>query len=178
MNFRAPLQDSARDRVTERELKQYPAHFSRRRPLLRRGMPYGPALVDGATEDNKPRGLIGQFFCASIESQYEHLMGQWADRVPLGSPDGGAARDPLIGAHEPDDGPFEIPREDPKSKQPVQPWRLRMRLGDEMPLTRTVGAAYLFYPGLKTLRGIAKSMLWSPDRRDSKTDTVDVEDDA
>jgi signal transduction histidine kinase len=36
---------------------------------------------------NEPRGLMGQFFCASIEDQYEHLVGQWADRVPLASAD-------------------------------------------------------------------------------------------
>ena len=65
------------------------AHFSRSRALLRRGMPYGPAWARGATGSEPERGLIGQFFCASIEDQYEHLLGQWAERVPMGSADAG-----------------------------------------------------------------------------------------
>ena len=140
-------------------------------------MPYGPEwkankAVNGKySADDKSRGLIGQFFCASIENQFEHLLGEWADRVPLGSPDEGGARDPLIGAHAPGDGPFEIPRpkhpEDPTKKPDP------LRLTGLTPFTRTVGAAYLFYPSLATLCGIAKSRLWSQDHKDSKDDKVD-----
>ena len=138
------------------------AHFSRSRPLLRRGMPYGPAAwlaQQSEPEGSKlpegpevqPRGLIGQFFCASIEDQYEHLVGEWADRVPMGSPDGGGARDPLIGAHERGDGLFEIPRKPPEQA---------LRLDALPPFTTTRGVAYLFYPSLQTLEGIADSSLW------------------
>lgn len=128
-----------------------PAHFGRSRPLLRRGMPYGPPWQAQEFEDKGPRrGLIGQFFCASIEDQFEHLQGEWAERVPLGSPDGGGARDPLIGAHESGDGPFEIPR----AGAPA------LRLDGLRPFTRTIGTAYLFYPSLTTLAGIADSSPW------------------
>ena len=138
------------------------AHFSRSRPLLRRGMPYGsaawspqegePKVPDGPQDRQGPeRGLIGQFFCASIEDQYEHLVGEWADRVPMGSPDGGGARDPLIGAHERGDGLFEIPRKPPEQA---------LRLDALPPFTTTRGVAYLFYPSLQTLEGIADSSLW------------------
>ncbi len=131
-----------------------PAHFGRSRPLLRRGMPYGPPWRAQEFEENAPqRGLIGQFFCASIEDQYEHLVGEWAERVPLGSPDGGGARDPLIGTHELGEGPFEIPR----AEAPA------MRLDGLRPFTRTIGTAYLFYPSLTTLAGIADSSLWGLD---------------
>ena len=117
---------------------------TRPRPLLRRGVPYGPSWQH--PPENKPRGLMGQFFCASIEDQFEHLIGQWAERVPLGSPDGGGARDPLIGAHERGDGGFEIPM---ASGRPLMLDGLRR-------YTRTRGAAYLFYPSLSTLDLIAK----------------------
>lgn len=138
-----------------------PAHFSRARPLLRRGMPYGPAWPPQEPgEETRPRGLIGQFFCASIEDQYEHLLGEWAERVPMGSPDGGGARDPLIGAHESSDGPFEIPR----AAQPA------LHLDGLTPFTRTIGAAYLFYPSLTTLAGIADSSRWVPDDEDDDED--------
>ena len=126
------------------------AQDARTRFLLRRGMPYG-------RKDTQERGLMGQFFCASIEDQYEHLLGQWADRVPMGSADGGGARDPLIGAHAPGDGCFEIPRKD---AQPLQIKGLQ-------PFTRTRGVAYLFYPSLDTLQGIADNKPWrEPDEED------------
>lgn len=117
---------------------------TRRRTLLRRGMPYtSPSAPDG----DGSRGLLGLFFCASIEDQFEHLLGEWADRVPLGSPDPGGARDPLIGAHEPGDGAFVMPVKD---AQPVV-------LPGLIPFTRTRGTAYLFYPSATVLRCIARN---------------------
>lgn len=127
------------------------AHSQRTRFLLRRGMPYGES-------PKRKRGLMGHFFCASIEDQYEHLLGQWADRVPLGSPDRGGARDPLIGAHAPGDGVYEIPRH---GSLPLQLSGLRA-------FTRTRGVAYLFYPSLATLQGIANNSWWrEPDEDDA-----------
>ena len=127
------------------------AHFSRARPLLRRGMPYGPAAWAGIADGSPERGLMAQFFCASIEDQYEHLVGQWGDRVPLGSPDHGGARDPFSGSHDGGDGPFEIPQQ---SNRPS------LMLKGLIPFTRTRGVAYLFYPSKTTLIGIAGSELW------------------
>lgn len=153
------------------------AHFLRRRPLLRRGLPYGPARwashgaddtsrgappnqdEDGNTPTAEPeRGLIGHFFCASIEDQFEHLLGEWADRVPLGSPDRGGARDPLIGLHESGDGPFEVPRPAPAPSPFVTGLR---------PFVQTVGAAYLFYPSLATVKRIADSDFWREPEEDA-----------
>lgn len=132
------------------------AHFSRARPLLRRGMPYGPPWTpppkDCEAAAGPERGLIGHFFCASIEDQFEHLLAEWGDRVPLGSDDGGGARDPLIGAHERGNGPFEIPLPPPAEQA--------LKLPGLKPFVHTAGAAYLFYPSLGTLRGIADTELW------------------
>lgn len=122
------------------------AHSARRRPLLRRGLPYG-------SDAGQERGLMGQFFCASIEDQFEHLVGQWADRVPLGSPDVGGARDPMFGAHAPGDGAFVIPRD------PAKPLALK-EMGA---FATTVGLAYLFYPSLTTLAGIRDGRMWRPE---------------
>lgn len=129
------------------------SHAGRRRPLLRRGMPYGPSWPQAVEKPEIQRGLIGHFFCASIEDQFEHLLGQWADRVPMGSKDGGGARDPLIGAHEFGDGPFEIPLPTEQAERPLRLYGLPL-------FTRTMGSAYLFYPSLQTLQGIADSSLW------------------
>lgn len=119
------------------------AHSVRRRPLLRRGLPYGLGV-------GVEQGLMGQFFCASIEDQFEHLVGQWADRVPLGSPDAGGARDPMFGAHASGDGAFVIPRRTGK------PIALRAMEA----FASTVGLAYLFYPSLTALEGIRKGSPW------------------
>ena len=126
------------------------AHAARSRALLRRGMPYGD-------HGSKERGFVGHFFCASIEDQFEHLVGQWGERVPLGSADRGGARDPLIGAHEYDDGDFEIPTDDPKASLTVKGLK---------PFVRVVGTSYLFYPSLSTFDGIVASQAWIPDDDD------------
>ena len=129
---------------------------TRPRLLLRRGMPYGQPLWASASPPSEERGLIGQFFCASIEDQFEHLVGQWADRVPLGSADRGSARDPLIGAHEPGDGGFEIPQ---GAGMPP------LLLEGLLPFTRTAGVAYLFYPSVSVLEKLVRSCLWhAPDQ--------------
>lgn len=133
------------------------AHGGLSRPLIRRGMPYGSPYDGTSDADEQPRGLMGQFFCASIEDQYEHLLGQWAERVPLGSEDTGGARDPLIGSHEAGDGPFVIPR---VGSVPAQSMHI------ETAFTRTRGVAYLFYPSLKALEGIADNALWRPDEEE------------
>ena len=86
------------------------AHWRTRRAAARC---FAAACPRGATHgvDRKAaHGFVGHFFCASIEDQFEHLVGQWGDRVPLGSADRGGARDPLIGAHEHGDGAFEVPQ--------------------------------------------------------------------
>jgi hypothetical protein len=148
MNPRVPLApDHGASAPLDDDLRL--AHFSRARPLLRRGMPYGPPW-DGQA-DHKERGLIGHFFCASIEDQFEHLIAEWAERVPLGSPDRGGARDPLIGSHDGRDGPFEMPGAQGKPPR---------RLDGLSPFVRTRGLAYLFYPSLVTLGRIARSDLF------------------
>ena len=132
-------------------------HGARSRALLRRGMPYAHKRDDGTVE----RGLVGHFFCASIEDQFEHLVGQWGERVPLGSADRGHARDPLIGTHEFDDGDFQIPQDDRKAP---------LRVTGLEPFVRVVGTSYLFYPGLSTFQGILASEFWIPDN-DDEADT-------
>lgn len=142
------------------------AEAFRSRVLLRRGMPYGQAWSAKEPKERKEpkepkdevrRGLMAQFFCASIEDQFEQLVGQWADRVPMGSPDRGTARDPLIGAHQPTDGAFEIPQ--CNRNRPI-------RLNGMKPFVSTVGVAYLFYPSLPTLEGIARSAFWHREEDD------------
>ncbi len=111
-----------------------PVH-ARQRPLVRRGRPYGALWMPGDPRPDEA-GLLGLFFCASLEDQFEHLLGQWADRPVLGLPDRGRAKDPLIGQHEDPTLPFDIP----------QPDRRPTRLDGLRAFARTRGTLYAFFP--------------------------------
>ena len=112
----------------------------RRRPLLRRGMPYGPAYADGETPGIK-RGLLGLFFCASLEDQFEHLLAECGNANPMGPRNRGSAKDPLIGNHENPGAAFDIPMPEEQSRQ----------LNGLTPFVTTRGALYAFFPGCAAL---------------------------
>ncbi|MDB5894472.1 MAG: Dyp-type peroxidase family [Rhodoferax sp.] len=126
----------------------------RRRPLIRRGMPYGPVYAPDEPDgpDRVRRGLLGLFFCASLEDQFEHLVSEWGDAVPLGMPNKGSAKDPLIGNHTHGTAPFDIPMGD-------APLRQLDRMG---PFVTTRGTVYLFFPGLHALRAMDDDALFTP----------------
>lgn len=135
----------------------------RPRPLFRRGMPYGPEY-DAKLEEQAEldRGLLGLFFCADIQDQFEHLLGEWADRLPLGAPGDASAKDPFIGAHAGSTTRFEMPRFAPESDPPGGSSRAAgvqgtTREGPPLafwgfqPFVRTLGTAYAFYPSKHAL---------------------------
>jgi hypothetical protein len=111
---------------------------SRVRALIRRGLPYG----DWRDCD---RGLLAWFFCASIEDQFEHLVGQWGDRPPLGVAVSG--KDPLIGQHTSDAAAFVVPRADDITRP--------HRLTGLQPFCTTRGTLYAFYPSRSALQRLA-----------------------
>jgi deferrochelatase/peroxidase EfeB len=116
------------------------AVHAQHRPLIRRGTPYG------GWQDAEC-GLLGWFFCASIEDQFEHLLGQWADRPPLGQAVRG--KDPLVGMHGPGDDRFDIPRGD---AQAGNEWH---QLSGLKPFCTTRGTLYAFYPARDALLRLA-----------------------
>jgi hypothetical protein len=116
----------------------------RRRPLARRGMPYGP-IYDRDEHGEPERGLLGLFFCASLEDQFEHLVSEWGDSNPMGPANRGTAKDPLMGGHENTRALFDVPMPDEALRQ----------VGQFTPFVRTRGTLYAFFPGLKALRMIA-----------------------
>jgi hypothetical protein len=114
---------------------------SRLRPLFRRGMPYGPAYA----EDPKARrGLMGLFFCASIEDQFEHLISEWIEKKPMGPRNFGDVKDPLVGRHDDDGTYFHIP-------QPNGPG---IRVTGFAPFVTTRGTLYAFFPSRRALQEI------------------------
>lgn len=124
----------------------------RRRPLMRRGMPYGPAWSE-AEVTAPSRGLLGLFFCSSLEHQFEHLLGAWADRRPLGPVNPGNAKDPLIGQHD-----------DPKAwlAIPGPPGTAPLRLGGWRPFVATLGTVYLLYPTAQALQALVQAGASAP----------------
>jgi len=118
----------------------------RRRPILRRGMPYGPAYQrDDCKDDGQDRGLLGLFFCASLEHQFEHLVGQWANDTPMGPDNRGNARDPLIGHNNPVQHVYDIPLGE----------NTALALRGMTPFVTTKGTLYAFFPSLSAIKRLA-----------------------
>lgn len=118
------------------------------RPLLRRSVPFGPATWDQIPTDGQHRGHVAHFFCSSIENQFEHLLGQWGARAPLGAAAGDDALDPLMGPHDDLHAGLVIPLRGQASQ----------RLTGFRAWTRTLGMAYAWYPGHR-----ARQMLFDDD---------------
>ena len=116
---------------------------ARLRPLFRRGMPYGPKYC--AETKHKKRGLIGLFFCASIEDQFEIVMSEWVEKKPMGPRNLGNSKDPLVGHHD-DEAFFHIPKENGPG----------IKLTGFEPFVTTRGTLYALFPSLSALRGIAR----------------------
>jgi deferrochelatase/peroxidase EfeB/predicted acylesterase/phospholipase RssA len=116
---------------------------ARLRPLFRRGMPYGPKYSDGTKHEK--RGLIGLFFCASIEDQFEIVMSEWVEKKPMGPRNRGNSKDPLVGHHD-DEAFFHIPQENGPG----------IKLTGFEPFVTTRGTLYALFPSLSALRDIAR----------------------
>jgi deferrochelatase/peroxidase EfeB/predicted acylesterase/phospholipase RssA len=116
---------------------------ARLRPLFRRGMPYGRKYCKG-TEHEK-RGLIGLFFCASIEDQFEIVMSEWIEKKPMGPRNLGNSKDPLVGHHD-DAAFFHIPQKNGPG----------IKLNGFEPFVTTRGTLYALFPSLSALRDIAR----------------------
>ncbi len=105
------------------------------RTLFRRGMPYS----------GEQGGLMGVFFCARIENQFEGLVGEWLEKRPLGPRSSGEAKDPLVGNHDDVDAELHIPLEgEPPLKLPCF-----------RPFVQTRGTLYALFPGRRALEMIA-----------------------
>ena len=117
-----------------------------RHRLVRRGLPYGPRLADGAPDDGVDRGLVFVCFAADIERQFEFLLRRWmndGDVLGLrGEPD------PLLGIPE-GDQPFLF-------KVPGGPGAPPYLLEIDRPLVVARGGAYLFQPGRRALAALAR----------------------
>jgi Dyp-type peroxidase family len=138
---RCPVGSHVR-RVNPRESMPFHGALVNRHRMIRRGMPYGPPLADGAPDDGADRGVVFMCLQASIARQFEFVQSQW-----LG--DGNALRlgddQDVIGGPQDHDG----------TRKMTIPGSPPYFLG---PLSRVVtmrGGEYLFCPGVNGLRYLA-----------------------
>jgi deferrochelatase/peroxidase EfeB len=114
------------------------------RPLVRRGMPYGPPYDPAQPHDGERRGLLGNFMCASLVAQYEAVMYDWVN-LGLQDPRVTGTNDPICGANDPATSRFVIPLPD---AEPLVLTGIRR-------FTETAGSIYLFCPSITALRYLA-----------------------
>jgi Dyp-type peroxidase family len=111
----------------------------RRHLLIRRGLPYGDQLPEGAPDDGADRGLVGFLLNASIERQFEFVQRKWLN---------GDRFDGLNDETDPIAGPagrgFTWQR-------PTGPRRYQ-----DLPQFVTVrGGEYFFMPGITAMRHLS-----------------------
>jgi len=114
--------------------------LSFRHRMIRRGMPYGPALPEGADDDDVDRGLVFACFVGSISRQFEAVQTQWLN-------DGnifhlGHDRDFMLGDPT-GTGKMTIEGDPP------------FFFGPQGNYVTTRGGEYLFVPGMTALGAIA-----------------------
>lgn len=77
--------------------------------IVRRAVTYGPRYKPGS-KDATPRGLVGYFIGASLEQQFEFMMGTWINGQGFApdfhQPQG---NDPLLGANQAQSSTFDFP---------------------------------------------------------------------
>jgi Dyp-type peroxidase family len=66
-------------RTNPRDALGWEGRLTARHRILRRGMPYGPALPEGAPDDGVARGLLFVCLQASIARQFEIVQSQWCN---------------------------------------------------------------------------------------------------
>jgi hypothetical protein len=125
------------------------ATLSERHRLLRRGMPYGPALSrngDSHTRDSEDRGLLFIAMNASLERQFEYVQRHWLNDCAAARQN--RDRDPVCGAHL---GPAKLVIQgDPSTERvPV--------ICSELPrFVTTRGGEYFFMPSLSALFALSQ----------------------
>lgn len=131
-------------RANPRDALGWNGERTRRHRIIRRAMPYGPALPEpGLEPDGTERGLMFLCYQASIARQFEVVQGSWladGDAFSLGD-----QQDFLVGGRD-DDARMTI--------QGSRPTFLSGRPG----FVSLRGGEYFFAPGLRALQALADGL--------------------
>jgi deferrochelatase/peroxidase EfeB len=114
------------------------------RPIIRRGLPYGPLYDPAQPDDGIERGLLGLFICASLKDQFEFLMREWVNQDDFAVGIRGT-RDPFLGSHPTSGGCFSIPMPNGRS----------IELKGFSRFVTTRGSAYGFLPSVTAIRWLS-----------------------
>jgi Dyp-type peroxidase family len=126
---------------TPKGVADFAGHLSFRHRMIRRGMPYGPPLPEGATsDDGTDRGLVFVSFQGSISRQFEGVQVQWLNAGNIFGL--GHDKDFILG--------------DPNAtgKMTIQ-GKPPFFLAPQEVFVRTRGGEYLFAPGMTALAALA-----------------------
>jgi Dyp-type peroxidase family len=146
---RCPLGAHIR-RANPRDALGFNGKLVDRHRLIRRSIPYGLPLPNGAN-DEADRGLMFLGFNASIARQFEFIQQNW---INFGDAAGqGNDKDPLLGSHD-GTGRMLIPGDERSERRPF--------ICTELPRFVTVrGGEYFFVPSLTALRVIATNGVYT-----------------
>ncbi|MEA2161604.1 MAG: hypothetical protein QOD66_3984 [Solirubrobacteraceae bacterium] len=139
--LRCPIGAHVR-RANPRDSLPFEGKLVNRHRLVRRGIPYGDRLPEGAEDDGKDRGVIFMCLQSSIARQFEFIQSQWMNRGNAFTL--GEDQDVLVG---PQDGPG--------------PQKMTVHGNPPFfvgPLQRVVtvrGGEYFFVPGINGLEFLA-----------------------
>lgn len=135
-------------RANPRSSQGVDGDLTKRRRMIRRGIPYGTFVPKDKSPDNSPRGVLFLAYMAGIESQFEFVQREW---INYGNDfRQGNDKDPLVGDNN--FGRMVVPGDERTGRPPV--------LCTGLPRFVTVkGGGYFFVPGLTALRLIAAGRL-------------------
>ena len=128
-------------RVNPRDSGGFNGRLATRRRIIRRGIPYGGYLPEGAGLDDQERGIIFMALNASLSRQFEFVQQQW---INYGNDFGlGEDRDPLVGTNE-GKGRFVVPGNVASGDEPF--------ICSDLPsFVRVRGGDYFFVPSMTAL---------------------------
>jgi Dyp-type peroxidase family len=116
--------------------------------ILRRGIPYGPPVVDHTQDDGSDRGLLFVSFQRSIREQFEKLAQDWMNSALKPEADGG--HDVLVGQ-----APTEpVGRRAVMTRAPTGPFR---QVATTASWVLPTGGGYFFCPSVRGLSFFAKA---------------------
>jgi deferrochelatase/peroxidase EfeB len=119
------------------------AHGTNRNRLIRRGLPYGPLLPDGAPDDGNDRGVAVIFGCGSISRQFEFVQRVWLNDRKFNGLEND--KDPICSDN------------DGSTTMTIQRKPLRRRIHGIPRFVTVKGGGYFFAPGIAALRQLAMS---------------------
>jgi Dyp-type peroxidase family len=141
--LRCPIGAHVR-RANPRDSLPFEGKLVNRHRIIRRGIPYGDPLPEGAEDDGGDRGVIFMCLQASIARQFEFIQAQWLNRGNAFTL--GEDQDVLVGAQ---DGPgphkMTIPGNPPFFLGPLQR------------VVTVKGGEYFFVPGINGLEFLSSA---------------------